>query len=301
MTLRATDVRLVTATDRADHDAESPRVLEGLRRLGLRGELAAWDDPRVDWAAARAHVIRSTWNYSEQPAAFLGWTERVAAVSVLWNPAPVVCGNVHKRYLVGLAARGLPTLETEVVERAAPRRLADVARARGWSEVVVKPAVGGGGRGALRTRADAAPGETHLARLLAAGDALVQPYVDAIEREGERSLVYFGGALRFAVRKLPRPGEFRVQEHLGGETRPWTASAAERALADAALATLDAPLLYARVDLVLIDGAPQLSELELIEPSLYLEHMPGGHDAFARVIAETLEARPPETSAASRR
>jgi hypothetical protein len=275
----STDVRLVTATDRAGHDAESPRVVEALRGLGLRAELAAWDDARVDWAAARAHVIRSTWNYSEKPSAFLAWAARVAAVSTLWNPAPVVRGNLHKGYLVGLAARGLATLETEVVARAAPRRLADVAGARGWLDVVVKPAVGAGGRGALRTHAGAA-----------AGDALVQPYVDAIEREGERSLVYFGNALRHATRKLPRTGEFRVQEHLGGATRPWTATAAERALADAALATVDAPLLYARVDLVPVDGAPHVSELELIEPSLYLEHLPGGHAAFARAIAERLAA-----------
>ena len=291
----------MTAMDRAGHDAESPRVVEALRGLGLRAELAAWDDARVDWAAARAHVIRSTWNYSEQPAAFLAWTARVAAVSALWNPAPVVRGNLHKGYLVGLAARGLPTLETEVVARAAPRRLADVAGARGWRDVVVKPAVGAGGRGALRTQANAGPGEAHLAALLAAGDALVQPYVDAIEREGERSLVYFGGALRHATRKLPRTGEFRVQEHLGGATRPWTATDAERALADAALATVDAPLLYARVDLVPVDGAPHVSELELIEPSLYLEHLPGGYAAFARAIAERLETGLPETGTVSNR
>jgi glutathione synthase/RimK-type ligase-like ATP-grasp enzyme len=286
------DVRLVTATERAGHDAESPRVVEALRALGLRAELAAWDDARVDWAGARAHVIRSTWNYSERLAAFLAWTERVAAVSALWNPAPVVRANVHKRYLLELAARGVPAVPTALVERAAPRGLEEAARAGGWSDVVVKPAVGAGARGALRTRAGAPEGETHLAALLAQGDALVQPYLASIGREGERSLVYFGGALRHATRKLPGAGDFRVQEHLGGATRPYTATAAERAVAEAALAAVSGTLLYARVDLVPVDGAPHLSELELVEPSLYLEHLPGGHAAFARAIADAVCSGP---------
>lgn len=277
----------MTSLARGDHDHESPRVVEALAALGLRAELAAWDDSSLDWASARVHVIRSTWDYSERLEEFLAWTERVAAVSALWNPAAVVRANAHKGYLLGLAARGLPVLATELVSRSEPRTLADVASARGWRDVVVKPAVGAGGRGALRTRAGAADGEVQLAALLARGDALVQPYVEAIEREGERSLVHFGGALRFAVSKRPRAGEFRVQEHLGGATRPWTPSAAERALAEAALATVAAPLLYARVDLVPVDGVPHISELELIEPSLYLAHLPDGPASFARAIAES--------------
>jgi glutathione synthase/RimK-type ligase-like ATP-grasp enzyme len=281
-------VRLVTCRERAHHDAESPRVVDALRALGLDAELAAWDDPDVDWSAARVHVIRSTWNYSEQSSAFLAWTERVAAVSSLWNPPAVVRANAHKGYLIDLAARGLPVVETEVVARAAPRALADVARARGWRDVVVKPAVGAGGRGALRTSVGAAEGEAHLGALLASGDALVQPYVEAIAREGERSLVYFGGEPSHATRKLPRVGEFRVQEHLGGATAAWRATPAERVVAEAALASVGTPLLYARVDLVPVGGAPHVSELELIEPSLYLTHRPDGFAAFARAIADCI-------------
>jgi hypothetical protein len=81
-----------------------------------------------------------------------------------------------------------------------------------------------------------------------------------------------------------------VQEHVGGRTQPAAAADDERALADAALACLGEAPLYARVDLVRIEGRPHLSELELIEPSLYLEHLPGGAAAFAQAIAEWLGA-----------
>jgi glutathione synthase/RimK-type ligase-like ATP-grasp enzyme len=284
-------VRLVTARRSPAPDTESPRVAAALAALGVAAEIAAWDDPAVDWGAARANVIRSTWNYPEHLGAFLAWVERAAAAAPLWNPPRVVRWNAHKGYLLALAERGAPVVPTALVRRGEPARLAERLRARGWSDAVAKPAVGLGAAGTARVRGDAA-GEAHLAGLLASGDALIQPYVASLASEGERSLVYFGGALRHAVRKQPAPGDFRVQEHVGGRTAPSAAGGDEVAVAEAVLAGVGEPLLFARVDLVRIAGRPHVSELELIEPSLYLEHLPGGHESFARAVAGWLEGAP---------
>ena len=48
----------------------------------------------------------------------------------------------------------------------------------------------------------------HLDRLLARGDALVQPFEPAIAA-GEVSLVYFGGEFSHAVRKTPDRTDWR--------------------------------------------------------------------------------------------
>ncbi len=286
-TVRRLPVRLVTSRRSPAPDAESPRVIAALRERGVSAELAAWDDPAVDWGAARANVIRSTWDYPERLAAFLAWVERAGAAAALWNPARAVRWNADKGYLLELGAHGVPVVPTERVRRDAPRRLAAVLSARGWREAVAKPAVGLGGAGARRVAGDAA-GEAHLAQLLARGDALVQPFVSSLASEGERSLVYFGGRLRHAVRKDPAPGDFRVQEHVGGRTRPVHAQPDEVAVAQAALAAAGGALLFARAERVRIRGRPHLSELELIEPSLYLDHLDGGYDAFAAAIAAAL-------------
>ncbi len=46
-----------------------------------------------------------------------------------------------------------------------------------------------------------------------------------------------------------------------------------------------APLTYARVDLIRgLDGAPQLMELEAIEPDLFLEHVHDDGAAFAAAV-----------------
>ena len=62
------------------------------------------------------------------------------------------------------------------------------------------------------------------------------------------------------------------------------------AQSDEPVVNLDA-LTYARVDLIRgHDGAPQLLELELCEPSLFFEHAAGSADRFASVLAHTLKA-----------
>ena len=45
---------------------------------------------------------------------------------------------------------------------------------------------------------------------------MAQPFVRAVLDEGEASLFFFDGALSHAVRKVPRAGDFRVQEEHGG-------------------------------------------------------------------------------------
>ena len=64
----------------------------------------------------------------------------------------------------------------------------------------------------------------------------------------------------------------------------------ERALAEQVLALVPQGLLYARVDVARgADGKPQLMELELVEPSLFLRESPRAlarlSDALARRLA----------------
>jgi hypothetical protein len=76
-----------------------------------------------------------------------------------------------------------------------------------------------------------------------------------------------------------------VQEYLGGVTLPATPPPGAIALAQQALAAAPATATYARVDIVPDnDGVLRLMELELIEPSLFLDHAPDGGAAFTRAI-----------------
>ena len=96
-----------------------------------------------------------------------------------------------------------------------------VLERRGWHEAVVKPAVAVGSHGAWRTsRAAAEADQPRFAGQLGARDVLVQPFLPEVTSRGEWSLVFLGGEYSHAVLKRPAGGDFRVQEHLGGNSAP---------------------------------------------------------------------------------
>jgi glutathione synthase/RimK-type ligase-like ATP-grasp enzyme len=265
-------------------DLDEAPLLRALRAAGLRVEVLGWDDPAADFSSARLTLLRATWNYADRPALFGDWLARTAAATALWNPLPAVRWNLHKSYLLDLARAGVPVTPTHLVPRGSPERLADVAAARGWSDVVVKPAVSAGSRLTVRAHADSERGEAHLRAVAGREDALVQPYLRAVEGHGERALVFIDGELTHAVRKGRR---FAGDEE--AVTGPFAVSDAEEALARAALAAAPGPVLYARVDVAPgADGQPVLMELELIEPALFFEHGPRALERLVDAVRRRL-------------
>ena len=260
-------IAVVNSLAYAEHDPEAPLVVEALREAGARADLHAWD-ATVDWSGYALVVVRSPWDYFDHLDRFLRWVDEVAAATRIVNPASVIRWNSHKGYLAEMGERGVPVLPTILLAGGttdAAERLADC----GWADVVVKPAVDGGARQALRADPCSPGAAAHVERLVAGGDVVVQPYAPQI-KVGETSLLFFGGAFSHAVRKVPAEGDYRVQAHHGGTEHPHAPSAAELETARRAMGCAPGPLTYARVDLIDVDGVPTLMELEVIEPDLFL-------------------------------
>ncbi|MEW2415519.1 hypothetical protein AB0953_17615 [Streptomyces sp. NPDC046866] len=284
-------VALATSAEGLAWDTDLPRLLEALRARGLDAVAAPWDEQGFDWSACDAVVVRSTWGYARQRAAFLAWADAVGAVARLDNPAPVLRWNTEKTYLRDLAGRGVPVVATRFI---APGEEA-VLPQRG--QFVVKPAVSAGAYDTARyTQEHHGPAARHIAALHGSGaTAMVQPYLQRIE-EGERALVFLGGVFSHGVRKGPVLTEAGVIDNdrvPHPDLAPHRPTAAELALARAALAAVPgaAPLLYARVDMATgDDGEPVVMELELVEPNLFAGH---GGDAplrFAELVHERAAA-----------
>ncbi|GAA4047953.1 ATP-grasp domain-containing protein [Nonomuraea soli] len=243
--------------DGPDDDREL--TLEAWSEAGIDGRVVRWDDPEADWSVFDAVVVRSTWDYVERRAEFLAWTRRVGEVSRLLNPAEVIERNTDKTYLRDLGVATVPTHWSS-------HDLPD------WPEYVVKPAISAGAKDTIRT-GDRAVAAAHAARLEAAGrTAMVQPYLDMVEAEGETSLLYFNRRLSHAVRRTPMLAAGTTSaDNARAELRDPAPDQVE--LAEKVLAAIPQALLYARVDLVrLSDGSPAVIELELTEPYLYLRY-----------------------------
>jgi glutathione synthase/RimK-type ligase-like ATP-grasp enzyme len=281
---RPLSIALATCSQLPEPDPDQDLTLDALRAAGADAWLLAWDAPLARHDADLV-VLRSTWDYHARIDDFLAWADAIGARLV--NPPRLVRWNAHKRYLEALAAMGVPVVPTVFFDRGRARgaEVAAALAAKGWRDVVVKPAVSAGSFSTRRFTGEL--DEPWVDALLAARDVMVQPYVKSVEGHGERAVVTIDGEVTHAVRKSPRfSGEAEsVSEALEPDADE-RAVAARSIEAARTLAKLDEPLLYGRVDLVRDDaGRPMVGELELLEPSLFFAQNPG---ALARFVRATL-------------
>jgi glutathione synthase/RimK-type ligase-like ATP-grasp enzyme len=267
-------IAIATCATYDDLKADDELLAEALRRRGCEARSVVWDKDGTAWEQFDLCLVSSTWDYHEKRREFLEWARRVEAVSVLRSPAELIAWNSNKAYLRGLGERGVRTVPTVWVGSDSRLDLERILTGTGWDEAVVKPVVDLGA--ANLQRVSAGEGSAALKSILQRHDAMVQPFLPAVEEQGELSLIYIEGKLSHAVRKRPALGDFRVQSIWGGTVSREEPRAAEVELAEEVMALFKELPLYARVDLVAgLEGAPCLIELELIEPNLYLtEHPP---------------------------
>jgi len=269
-----------------EHRLELAALAPACARRGIALAPLAWDDPHLDPRACEAFVIRTTWDYAARPGAFL---ERLAALEAerpLLNPLATVRWNLRKSHLRELAAAGVPTVPTLWCARADGDTVAAAFDRLGADELVVKPVVG---QNAWRQARVARGASLPPAEELPPGAAMIQPFLPSIASAGERSLVFLGGELSHAVRKLPAPGDYRIQSSWGGREQALAPAREDLQVGRLALGALERAPFQARVDLVSGPGGePLLMELELIEPYLYPEQGPELGERFAAALGREL-------------
>lgn len=268
-------------------------AVAALEACGVRVEPAPWNGPFAPFEQAALVVIRSTWDYWDAPDDFRAWLERLKTLPRVANDPALMLWNLDKRYLLDLAALGAPLPPTRLVDPTAPS-ITNAMDALGLDEAVVKPVVSAGAFGLSRVMRGDPAGITLAAQALG-GPGLLQPLIREIATAGETSLVYIDGAFSHAVVKHPKSGDIRIQEQYGGVTRPTVAPDWVVAEGRRILAMLPARPVYARVDIVLREAAgldPKLwlMEVEVLEPSLYLDHAPQrAAEAFAAALLRKME------------
>jgi len=267
-------------------------LIDALAGLGMRAEAAVWSDPAVRWVDYDRVVIRSAWDYHLHRDAFFRWVEAVTAAGIpIWNPPALLRWNAEKTYLRDLASRGINVVPTRYLRAGDEASLAALLEDEGWDRAIVKPTVSASAFSTWRVdRADAAAHEARFQALSAERGVMVQPYLDTIEREGEWSLIFIGGVFSHAMLKRPARGDFRVQEEHGGSATAHHPPAGVVEDARRALAAVEGPWLYARVDGCAAGKGLQLLELEMLEPTLYLDAAP---TAPARLAAAIVESHTP--------
>ncbi len=300
-------VALITSqyalTSAVDADRELDTIRLELGRRGVACRVIDWLDDSADYTGVDLVVIKSPWDYAARAEQFLAWLARIEALAPVANHPSVVRWNLDKAYLGELASHGVSVCPTVYC-----RSVSEVhaALAASNERVVIKPNVSAASADTgLFEPGD--PEAVALATHILALDkvVMIQPAIPSVATIGERSLIFFDGRFVHAIRKGPLLalgggllGEGEYEEAITTSQAPDD----ERELADAALAVVDRifterglvvaiPPLYARVDLAR-DGEdrPLLMELELFEPSYFLDLAPGAERLLVDAVVARLSA-----------
>lgn len=251
----------------AGYVSDDDLAVAPLTELGWDVETISWRDKTVAWDDFDIVVLRTPWDYQNDPDAFLEVLSKIDVTSArLENPLSIIEWNLDKRYLRDLETKGVGIVPTLWQQGGVSEEVFG-----GWQaffnseELIIKPTVSATAQDTFRLRHF----DEKLTKVFADRSFMIQPFVSAIVDEGEFSLVYFSGEYSHTILKTPKSGDFRVQEEHGGLITAVVPETNLRETADGILAMLS-PMLYARVDLVRNDSEEfMLMELELIEPALY--------------------------------
>src|SRR5262249_49557690 len=130
---------------------------------------------------------------------------------------------------------------------------------------------------------------------LVAAPWVVQPLVESVRTTGETSVFVFGGRAVSPGQKGPGGGghtDLPANELYGGSSRSVVPTPEHTSLAESAVAAAvelhGRAMDYARVDMLEYGGGLVVSELELIEPGLYLDVDPVNAERFADLVVDLL-------------
>lgn len=255
-----------------DPDLDIPFVKDAANQLKIELDFPNWQDKNVNWQNYDAAVIRSTWNYVPFREEFVSWSQKVEKETKLFNSSKIVKWNTDKKYLLELEQNKIPIIPTKFCSS-----VEEVEFKLDWafsqaSAIAIKPSIGAGAR--LAGRASSIDEAKKLLKNIFENNriAMIQPYIESVDTEGEKAIVVIDGKLSHVARKVPALTQ-------GGHGDGAGSIAIDKKIEDifeviASKLSTWKELLYARIDVVEFKGSYLLMELELTEPWLFMKYRP---------------------------
>jgi hypothetical protein len=276
--------------DNVTGTSDTQPFVHALYNHGFDVEVCAWYETR-DWNDYDHIIIHSPSDIYFHIDQFVSWLHQLENHPSVLNSVSSIRWNLDKRYLLKLQQRGIPIAPTVVVEPGTDSELPS-------GEFVVKPTTAGGGINSgrftdtLHNEARELISQIHANNL----GAIVQPYLESIDRIGEKALVFYNEKFDHAIQKgalLNQLGVHLPSSTVDAHPNPviYKPSDAELDLAVRAINSTprDQPLLYSRVDLTSnSEGYPIVMELEFIDPVLFFEYSEGSLDRYIDAIIERI-------------
>lgn len=271
------NIVLLSCDSLAGYVTDDNFLVEELTKNGHLVTTLSWTK-NTDWSVFDCAILRTTWDYMEKPREFFSKMELISKETKLFNHLETIKWNIHKSYLETFSNKGIQIVPTIFFKDHETIKIP-----RDWGDkVVIKPAISAGSYKTLVLSLEDIEKKKYVDEIFP-GDWMCQPFLPQIA-EGEISLIYFNKKFSHALLKVPKSGEFRVQEEFGGGVIPFEATPDLLSIGDKVMNAVSDKLLYARVDLIPFKGTYALMELELIEPALYFRTNPDAASNFVKAL-----------------
>ena len=257
---------------------------------GLKVDITYWDNPTYEWQETKSVLFRTIWDYFERFDEFWEWLEQVKTKTRLINSYELIKWNIDKHYLKDLSSWGIETVPTYFADKGCNMKLHEIAKRNQWKDLVIKPAISASAFKTYKILANEIQANEKLFNsLVQERNMLVQPYFETITQLGEASLMVLDGKFTHAILKKAQPGDFRVQDDFGGTVHNYIPTKAEINFAEEVFKTCKTKPVYGRVDIVWDnDKNFYLSELEIIEPELWIRNYPKCAERIAEAVDKIL-------------
>ena len=208
----------------------------------------------------------------------------------LINSYELIKWNIDKHYLRDLKNNGIQVVPTYFADRGNNISLQEIANLNDWKHIVIKPAISASAFNTYKITNDEIEQKEQLFHeLLQTHDMLVQPFFPTISELGEASLMVFGGKFTHAILKKAKTGDFRVQDDFGGTVHDYNPTQEEIDFAEKVFQSCISMPIYGRVDIIWDTNKNlYLSELEIIEPELWIRNRPESAKKIADAVIKIL-------------
>jgi glutathione synthase/RimK-type ligase-like ATP-grasp enzyme len=266
-------------------------LIEPMKSLGWIAEEISWRNEKADWKKYDAVIVRSTWDYQNDLEKFISVLANINNSTHLENDLELMKWNMNKKYLFDLEQKGVKIVDTVWENNFNPNLSHKYFDMLNTEEIIIKPNISANADNTFRlTKENFNEYFPRLKKVFASREFMVQPFLKNIIDEGEYSLFYFGGQFSHSVLKKPKQKDFRVQEEHGGNIQPIKVFSEIISIAENIINKLSTIPLYGRVDLVRTSQNEfALMELELIEPSLYLNKDEQSPIRFTKMFNEKMK------------
>jgi len=169
--------------DAIEHDQMMAQLVPAFEQRGAQINDVSWDDQTIDWSDYNGVIIGTTWDYCDRVDDFLKTLKDINRQVPIFNGVHLVEWNIHKTYLRELEAQGAAIVPTHWVDQLTQSEIETAFERFACAELIVKQQIGANAEGQYRLAVNDHIPQTDRAMM-------VQPFMPAIEEEGEYSFIF---------------------------------------------------------------------------------------------------------------